>query len=196
MFKNSVTLIFRVIWVFVVIRRCVGCYQWHPMVLPVTSYQVHRLLPVTTNGVTCDKISGASAVTSDIQWCYLWQDIRCIGCYQWHPMVLSVTSYQVQRLLPVTSNGVTCDKLSGVSVVTSVRYRSYHCYVSENIWVFCKEVECCSLNPRASRASERSELARGASFSGVFVLKSVTDVNFTCYWIEVICFVKKLSDAV
>ena len=47
-------------------------------------------------------------------------------------MVLSVTSYQVHRLLPVTSNGVTCDKLSGVSVVTSVCYRSYHCYVSEN----------------------------------------------------------------
>ena len=42
-------------------------------------------------------------------------------------MVLSVTN-----LLPVTNNGVTWIKLSGVSVVTSVRYRSYHCYVSEN----------------------------------------------------------------
>ena len=35
--------------------------------------QVHRLLPVTSNGVTCDKKPGASAVTSDNHWCYLGQ---------------------------------------------------------------------------------------------------------------------------
>ena len=75
---------------------------------------------------------------------------------------------QVHRLLPVTSNGVTCDKLLGASVVTSFvcfkvggRWKSY--LLLYRSYMFCKEVERRSLNPLASRASERSELARGAS---------------------------------